>query len=90
MPVQVEVDTVEQAVEAIEAGATSLLLDNMAVGGDAAGGRAPSAAGPRLEASGGLTLDAAREVAETGVDYLAVGALTHSVTVLDIALDLRP
>ena len=44
----------------------------------------------RLEASGGLTLDTARAVAETGVDYLAVGALTHSAPVLDIALDLRP
>jgi nicotinate-nucleotide pyrophosphorylase (carboxylating) len=43
----------------------------------------------RLEASGGLTLDRAREVAETGVDFLAVGALTHSVIALDIALDLR-
>ena len=44
----------------------------------------------RLEASGGLTLARAREVAETGVDYIAVGALTHSAPVLDIAMDLRP
>jgi nicotinate-nucleotide pyrophosphorylase (carboxylating) len=44
----------------------------------------------RLEASGGLTLDRAREVAETGVDFLAVGALTHSAPALDIAMDLRP
>jgi nicotinate-nucleotide pyrophosphorylase (carboxylating) len=42
----------------------------------------------RLEASGGLTLDRARAVAETGVDYLAVGALTHSAPALDIGLDL--
>jgi nicotinate-nucleotide pyrophosphorylase (carboxylating) len=42
-----------------------------------------------LEASGGLTLESARDVAETGVDYLAVGALTHSSPALDIALDLR-
>ena len=49
-----------------------------------AGGRA------RLEASGGLTLVRAREVAQTGVDYIAVGALTHSAPVLDIAMDLRP
>jgi nicotinate-nucleotide pyrophosphorylase (carboxylating) len=47
------------------------------------GGRA------RLEASGGLTLEQARAVAETGVDFLAVGALTHSAPVLDIALDLK-
>jgi nicotinate-nucleotide pyrophosphorylase (carboxylating) len=43
----------------------------------------------KLEASGGLTLDAARDVAETGVDYLAIGALTHSAPVLDIGADLR-
>ena len=50
-----------------------------------------SPAGPRcrLEASGGLTLDRAREVAATGVDYLAVGALTHSAPVLDLGFDLR-
>jgi len=42
-----------------------------------------------LEATGGLTLDVAREVAETGVDYLSVGGLTHSSPILDIALDLR-
>jgi nicotinate-nucleotide pyrophosphorylase (carboxylating) len=46
-------------------------------------------AGVRLEASGGLTLDAARAVAETGVDYLAVGALTHSARALDLGLDLH-
>jgi nicotinate-nucleotide pyrophosphorylase (carboxylating) len=50
----------------------------------AVGGRA------ELEATGGLTLDRAREFAETGVDYLSVGALTHSSPILDIALDLRP
>jgi nicotinate-nucleotide pyrophosphorylase (carboxylating) len=88
IPVQVEVDTVEQAVEAVEAGATLLLLDNMTTEQlretvKVVAGRA------RLEASGGLTLDRAREVAETGVDYLAIGALTHSAAVLDIALDLR-
>lgn len=89
LPVQVEVDTVEQAVEAVEAGADLLLLDNMSteqtrLAVAAVAGRA------RLEASGSLSLDRAREVAETGVDYLAVGALTHSAPVLDIALDLRP
>jgi nicotinate-nucleotide pyrophosphorylase (carboxylating) len=44
----------------------------------------------RLEASGGLSLDRAREVAATGVDYVAVGALTHSAPVLDLGFDLRP
>ncbi|MFI5955473.1 carboxylating nicotinate-nucleotide diphosphorylase [Cryptosporangium sp. NPDC051539] len=89
VPVQVEVTTVAEAVEAVTAGATFLLLDNMepallcevvaAVGGKA-----------ELEATGGLTLERAREFAETGVDYLSVGALTHSSPILDIALDLRP
>jgi nicotinate-nucleotide pyrophosphorylase (carboxylating) len=89
VPVQVEVTTVAEAVEAVAAGATFLLLDNMgpallrevvaAVGGKA-----------ELEATGNLTLDRAREFAETGVDYLSVGGLTHSSPILDIALDLRP
>ncbi|MGH3737588.1 MAG: carboxylating nicotinate-nucleotide diphosphorylase [Micromonosporaceae bacterium] len=87
--VQVEVTTVGEAVEAVEAGADFLLCDNMtpsrlrevvaAVGGKA-----------ELEATGGLTVDLARRYAETGVDYLSVGALTHSSPILDIALDLRP
>jgi nicotinate-nucleotide pyrophosphorylase (carboxylating) len=86
-PVQVECDTLEQVREAIEAGARSILLDNMtpdllAEAVRLTGGRA------KLEASGGLTLDRARDVAETGVDYLSVGALTHSVPTLDIGLDL--
>ena len=86
--VQVEADTPSQAVEAVEAGADFLLLDNMppAVLREVValvGGRA------ELEATGGLTLAVAREVAETGVDYLSVGALTHSSPILDRALDLR-
>jgi nicotinate-nucleotide pyrophosphorylase (carboxylating) len=88
VPVEVECDTVEQVVAAVEAGADLVLLDNMSLDQmraavAAVGGRA------RLEASGGLTLDGARAVAETGVDYLAVGALTHSAPVLDIGVDLR-
>jgi nicotinate-nucleotide pyrophosphorylase (carboxylating) len=86
--VQVEVDTIEQAVEAVEAGADLLLLDNMSTS-DMRGAVEVVAGRARLEASGGLTLDRAAEVASTGVDFLAVGALTHSAPVLDIALDLR-
>ncbi len=86
--VQVEVVTPEQAVEAVEAGVDEILLDNMTIAEmrravDLVAGRA------RLEASGGLTLDRAPAVAATGVDFLAVGALTHSAPVLDIAMDLR-
>ncbi len=89
LPVQVEVTTLDQLRELLEAGAREVLLDNMSTATMAEavrinGGRA------RLEASGGLTLDRAREVAETGVDLIAVGAVTHSAPVLDIALDLRP
>ena len=85
---EIEVDTVEQAYEVIDAGAELVLLDNMPphqmrqVVAYAAGRC-------ELEASGGLTLQTAREVAATGVNYLAVGALTHSASVLDIGMDLR-
>jgi nicotinate-nucleotide pyrophosphorylase (carboxylating) len=89
LPVQVEVTTLDQLRELLEAGAPSVLLDNMSTEQMAeavriADGRAT------LEASGGLTLERAREVAATGVDLIAVGAVTHSAPVLDIALDLRP
>lgn len=85
--VQVECDTLEQVREAIEAGAEAILLDNM---GPAELSEAVRLAKGRveLEASGGLALEGARDVAETGVDYLAVGALTHSAPALDIGLDL--
>jgi nicotinate-nucleotide pyrophosphorylase (carboxylating) len=88
LPVEVECDTLDQVAEAVEAGADLILLDNMSTSElvkavELARGRA------RLEASGGLSLASAREVAETGVDYLAVGALTHSAPVLDIGVDLR-
>ncbi|MDX6230223.1 MAG: L-aspartate oxidase [Frankiales bacterium] len=84
---EVECDTLAQVAEAADAGAEMILLDNMDVvtTGEAVrlvGGRS------RTEASGGLTLESAREMAMTGVDYLAVGALTHSAPVLDIGLDL--
>ncbi len=89
VPVQVEVTTVAEAVEAVGAGATFLLSDNMRPAllrevVAAVGGRA------ELEATGGLTLDVAREYGSTGVDYVSVGALTHSSPILDVALDLRP
>jgi len=89
VPVQVEVTTVDEAVEAVTVGATFLLCDNMSPAllrevVAAVGGRA------ELEATGGLTLDRAVDYAETGVDYLSVGALTHSSPIVDIALDLIP
>lgn len=88
LPLEVEVDNLDQLREVVDAGADLVLLDNMtpeqcreAV--EIAAGRSS------LEASGGLTLERARAYAETGVDYLAVGALTHSSSILDIGLDLR-
>jgi len=86
--VQVEVTTGQQARDVVAAGATDILLDNMPAVEMAAvvselKGRAT------FEASGGLTLTSAAAVAETGVDYVAVGAITHSAPILDIALDLR-
>jgi nicotinate-nucleotide pyrophosphorylase (carboxylating) len=86
--IEVEVDSVEDALIAVESGAELILLDNMDVpllreAVEKVAGRS------KLEASGGLTLDKARAVAGTGVDYLAIGALTHSAPVLDIALDLK-
>ncbi|HTF10635.1 MAG TPA: carboxylating nicotinate-nucleotide diphosphorylase [Asanoa sp.] len=89
VPVQVEVTTVEEATEAVEAGASFLLCDNMS---PAVLREVVAAVGDRaeLEATGGLTLEVAPAYAATGVDYLSVGALTHSSPILDIALDLRP
>jgi nicotinate-nucleotide pyrophosphorylase (carboxylating) len=88
LAIEVEVDRLDQLPEVLDAGAEEVLLDNMSPAElreavELVAGRA------RLEASGGLTLDTAYEVAATGVDYLAVGALTHSAPVLDVALDLR-
>ncbi|MCX5195845.1 carboxylating nicotinate-nucleotide diphosphorylase [Streptomyces sp. NBC_00249] len=88
VPVEVEVDTMHQVREVVDAGADLILLDNFSVpeteeAVTIVAGRAV------LESSGRLTLETARAYAETGVDYLAVGALTHSSPILDIGLDLR-
>jgi nicotinate-nucleotide pyrophosphorylase (carboxylating) len=90
VPLEVECDSLAQVGEALEAGAELILLDNMNLddlrAAAAMAGRYPPA---RLEASGGLRLETARAVAETGVDFVAVGALTHSSPALDLGLDLR-
>ena len=86
--VEVECDSVAQVREALEAGAHFLLLDNMSLDAlRAAAAVARDYYGVRLEASGGLRLENARAVAETGVDFLSVGALTHSSPALDLGLD---
>jgi nicotinate-nucleotide pyrophosphorylase (carboxylating) len=86
---QVEVETLDQLREALDAGAKLILLDNF----DLAGMReAVRVTGERaeLEASGGVTLDTVRAIAETGVDAISIGALTHSVRALDISLEVHP
>ncbi|WP_375493800.1 carboxylating nicotinate-nucleotide diphosphorylase [uncultured Jatrophihabitans sp.] len=87
LELEIEVDTVAQAREVVDAGADLVLLDNMSLD-DLRAAVEYTAGRAKLEASGGLTLDRAHDVAATGVDYLAVGALTHSAPVLDIGLDI--
>ncbi|APT83590.1 carboxylating nicotinate-nucleotide diphosphorylase [Corynebacterium ammoniagenes] len=88
LPVEVECDTLEQVAEAVNVGAELILLDNMApdVVREAVAITRP--AGIRTEASGGITLDSVAAYRDTGVDYIAVGALTHSNRVLDLGFDL--
>ena len=88
LKVEVEVESVDEAREALDAGAHILLLDNMGL--DEMRQAATLAKGVALtEASGGINLETVRAVAETGVDLISVGALTHSVAALDISLDLQ-
>jgi nicotinate-nucleotide pyrophosphorylase (carboxylating) len=86
---EVECDTLDQVREAIAAGVELVLLDNFSLDDTRAAVALVRGSGVRLEASGGLDLTRAAEVAATGVDYLAVGALTHSAPVLDLGFDLR-
>jgi nicotinate-nucleotide pyrophosphorylase (carboxylating) len=88
LDVEVEVDSMAQLDEVLAAGADLVLLDNFTLE-ELRSAVARTAGRARLEASGGLALANAREVAATGVDYLAVGALTHSAPILDIGADLR-
>ena len=89
VPLEVECDTLGQVREALAAGVQLVLLDNFDLADTVAAVELARGTGLRLEASGGLSLARAHEVAATGVDYLAVGALTHSAPVLDLGFDLR-
>jgi nicotinate-nucleotide pyrophosphorylase (carboxylating) len=87
LPVEIEAETLEQVREAVGAGAPRILLDNMSpeqvrVAVEEVGGRA------ELEASGGMSLATVRAFAETGVDFISVGALTHSARSLDVSLEV--
>jgi nicotinate-nucleotide pyrophosphorylase (carboxylating) len=89
LPLEVECDDLDQVTEALEAGAGLVLLDNMGLAAlRAAVDLARGYPSVKCEASGGLRLDQARAVAQTGVDFVAVGALTHSSPALDLGLDL--
>lgn len=88
LKVEVEADTLEQVQQAVDAGADIILLDNMTPGNlrtavSIVGSRA------KTEASGGVNLQTVRGIAETGVDYISVGAITHSARAMDIALDFQ-
>lgn len=86
---EVECDTLPQVEEAVAGGARLVLLDNMSVDQLRKAVELARPHGVRTEASGGITLGHADEIARTGVDYLAIGALTHSAPTLDFGLDLR-
>jgi nicotinate-nucleotide pyrophosphorylase (carboxylating) len=89
VPVEVEVDSLEQLADVVAAGADLVLLDNFSPA-QTAEAVALVAGRCQLESSGGLSLHVAAAYAATGVDFLAVGALTHSAPVLDLGADLRP
>jgi len=91
MRIEIEVTTVEEARQALAAGADELLLDNMPLEMMREVVALAAACDPRpaLEASGGITLENARAAAETGVDYISMGAITHSVRALDLSLEVE-
>jgi nicotinate-nucleotide pyrophosphorylase (carboxylating) len=92
VPVEVEVDTLDQLDAALAAGPEIVLLDNMSSEQLREAVRRRNAVAPqvRLEASGGVTFATLRAIAESGVDCVSIGALTHSATALDIGLDYLP
>src|SRR5262249_33295087 len=89
IPVEIEVETLEQLDQVLPARPDIVLLDNMGLDTMREAGRRRNAVAPQvqLEASGGVSLSTVRAIAETGVDRISVGALTHSAPALDIALD---
>jgi nicotinate-nucleotide pyrophosphorylase (carboxylating) len=87
LPVEVECESIAEVREALAAGAERILLDNMGVS-ELHEAVAIAGAAAELEASGGITLENVRVVAETGVDYISIGALTHSARALDVSLEV--
>jgi nicotinate-nucleotide pyrophosphorylase (carboxylating) len=89
LKMEVEAGSLDELAEALRAGADVIMLDNMSLEDMKAAVAAVNGRVP-LEASGNVTLARARQIAETGVDYISVGALTHSVTAADISLKINP
>ena len=94
MVIEVEVETLEELDAALQAGADLVLLDNMSAAqveraADRAAGRRGNEQYPRVEASGGITLDNVRDYAEAGADRISIGALTHSAPAMDLSLELE-
>jgi len=90
MRIEIECETLAQVEEALAAGADSILLDNMTLD-DVRRARAMAPAGRvLLEVSGGVTLEGVRAIAETGIDLISVGALTHSAPAVDLSMLIKP
>jgi nicotinate-nucleotide pyrophosphorylase (carboxylating) len=91
LPVEVECHDLEEVGQGVEAGADRLLLDNMSPVQlqDAVSAARGGGSGPELEASGGVTLENVAEIAASGVDYVSIGALTHSAPALDLNMTLE-
>jgi nicotinate-nucleotide pyrophosphorylase (carboxylating) len=92
LPVEVECRDLDEVRQGVETGADRLLLDNMSPAElqEAVAAARDGGGGPELEASGGVTLDNVMEIAASGVDYVSIGALTHSAPALDLSMTLEP
>jgi nicotinate-nucleotide pyrophosphorylase (carboxylating) len=89
MKVEVEVTTLDECDEALEAGADAILLDNMDTATMRKAVAKGASRGVTFEASGGVNLDSVRRIAETGVHVISVGALTHSAPAADVSLEIE-
>ena len=87
LDIEVEADTLEEVQEAVDAGADYVLLDNMS-NDEMSQAFAINSGKSKLEASGGITLERIPSISRIGVDFISVGALTHSVKAIDISLDI--